>query len=66
MQKTVLSFLLHFPIGIGSYEHHAKYHGVFPFLGVKKTHPDILRGGQLENAIKSGGTVFFADITWTK
>ena len=33
------------------------------FLGAKETHPDILRGGhrnpyQLENAIKSGGTVF--------
>ena len=34
------------------------------FLGAKETHPDILRGGhrnpyQLENAIKSGGTVFY-------
>ena len=34
------------------------------FIGAKETHPDILRGGhknpyQLENAIKSGGTVFF-------
>ena len=33
------------------------------FLEAKKTHPDILCGGhrnpyQLENAIKSGGTVF--------
>ena len=33
------------------------------FQGAKETHPDILRGGhwslyQLENAIKSGGTVF--------
>ena len=33
------------------------------FLGAKVTHPDILRGGhrnpyQLENAIKSGETVF--------
>ena len=33
------------------------------FSGAKETHPDILRGGhrnpyQLENAIKSGGTVF--------
>ena len=32
-------------------------------IGAKETHPDILRGGhrnpyQLENAIKSGGTVF--------
>ena len=32
-------------------------------IGAKKTHPDILHGGhrnpyQLENAIKSGGTVF--------
>jgi hypothetical protein len=29
--------------------------------GAKETHPDILRGGQsyqLENAVKSGGTVF--------
>ena len=22
-------FLLHFPIGMGSYDHHAKYQGVF-------------------------------------
>ena len=33
------------------------------FSGAKETHPDILRGGdmnsyQLENAIKSCGTVF--------
>ena len=33
------------------------------FSGAKETHPDTLRGGhrnpyQLENAIKSGGTVF--------
>ena len=33
------------------------------FSGAKETHPDISRGGhrnpyQLENAIKSGGTVF--------
>ena len=33
------------------------------FSGAKETHPDILRGGhrnpyQLENVIKSGGTVF--------
>jgi hypothetical protein len=32
-------------------------------IGAKETHPDILGGGhrnpyQLENAIKSGGTVF--------
>jgi hypothetical protein len=39
--------------------------------GAKETHPDILRGGQrnsyqLENAVKSGGTVFCIYITWTK
>ena len=33
------------------------------FSGAMETHPDILRGGQrnscgLENAVKSGGTVF--------
>ena len=28
------------------------------FLEAEETHPDILWGGQLENAIKSGGTVF--------
>ena len=33
------------------------------FLEAKETHPDVLHGGymnpyQLENAIKSGGTVF--------
>ena len=38
------------------------------FFGAKETHPDILRGGhrnlyQLENAIKSGGTVFCLGIS---
>ena len=28
-QKTVPPLLLHFPIGMGSYDHHAKYQGVF-------------------------------------
>ena len=92
-KKLSHPFLLHFPIGMGSYDHHAKYQGVFPdllentfFIRVpplnsfkfslskggtlmKKVfyrssgNTDILRGGhrkpyQLENAIKSGGTVF--------
>ena len=40
-------------------------------IGAKETHPDILCGGhrnpyQLKNAIKSGGTLFFAHITWAK
>ena len=40
------------------------------FIEGPETHPDILHGGhrnlyQLENAIKSGGTVF-AYITWAK
>ena len=40
------------------------------FLGAKEKHPDILRDGhrnpyQLENALKSSGTVF-AYITWAK
>ena len=40
------------------------------FIEAPDTHPDILPGGhrnlyQLENAIKSGGTVF-AYITWAK
>ena len=39
------------------------------FSGAKEKHPDILRGGhrnpyQLENAIKSGGTVFFHVSFW--
>ena len=29
-KKLSQHFLLHFPIGIGSYDHHAKYQGVFP------------------------------------
>ena len=29
-KKLSHHFLLHFPIGIGSYDHHAKYQGVFP------------------------------------
>ena len=29
-KKTVSQLLLRFPIGIGSYVHHAKYQGVFP------------------------------------
>ena len=46
-KKLSRHFLLHFSISIA-----------------KEIHPDILRGGhrnpyQLENAIKSGGTVFF-------
>ena len=29
-KKLSHHFLLHFPIGMGSYDHHAKYEGVFP------------------------------------
>ena len=29
-KKLSYHFLLHFPIGMGSYDHHAKYQGVFP------------------------------------
>ena len=29
-KKLSHHFLLHFPIGMGSYDHHAKYQGVFP------------------------------------
>ena len=29
-KKLSHHFLLHFPIGIGSYDHHAKYQDVFP------------------------------------
>ena len=29
-KKLSHHFLLHFPIGMGSYGHHAKYQGVFP------------------------------------
>ena len=28
-KKLSHHFLLHFPIGVGSYDHHAKYQGVF-------------------------------------
>ena len=28
-KKLAHHFLLHFPIGMGSYDHHAKYQGVF-------------------------------------
>ena len=28
-KKLSHHFLLHFPIGMGSYDHHAKYQGVF-------------------------------------
>ena len=31
-KKLSLHFLLHFPVGMGSYDHHAKYQGVFPDL----------------------------------
>ena len=31
-KKLPHHFLLHFPIGMGSYDHHAKYQGVFPDL----------------------------------
>ena len=31
-KKLSHHFLLHFPIGMGSYDHHAKYQGVFPDL----------------------------------
>ena len=31
-KKLSHHFLLHFPIGMGSYDHHAKYQGVFPQL----------------------------------
>ena len=31
-KKLSNHFLLHFPIGIGSYDHHPKYQGVFPQL----------------------------------
>ena len=89
-KKLSRHFLLHFWIDIGSYDHHAKYQGVFQdllentfFIRVPpldkenlnefkgkvfyrrsgNTPWDILRGGhrnpyQLENAIKSRGTVF--------
>ena len=29
-KKLAHHFLWHFPIGMGSYDHHAKYQGVFP------------------------------------
>ena len=29
-KKLSHHFLLHFPIGMGFYDHHAKYQGVFP------------------------------------
>ena len=29
-KKLSHHFLLHLPIGMGSYDHHAKYQGVFP------------------------------------
>ena len=29
-KKLSHHFLLHFPLGMGSYDHHAKYQGVFP------------------------------------
>ena len=29
-KKLSHHLLLHFPIGMGSYDHHAKYQGVFP------------------------------------
>ena len=29
-KKLSHHILLHFPIGMGSYDHHAKYQGVFP------------------------------------
>jgi hypothetical protein len=29
-KKLSHHFLLHFPIGMGSYDHHTKYQGVFP------------------------------------
>ena len=31
-KKLSHHFLLHFPIGMGSYDYHAKYQGVFPDL----------------------------------
>ena len=31
-KKLSHHFLLHFPIGMGSYDHHAKYQGVFQEL----------------------------------
>jgi hypothetical protein len=31
-KKLSHHFLLRFPIGMGSYENHAKYQGVFPYL----------------------------------
>ena len=31
-KKLSHHFLLHFPIGMGSYDHHAKYQGVFQDL----------------------------------
>ena len=31
-KKLSHHFLLHFSIGMGSYDHHAKYQGVFPYL----------------------------------
>ena len=50
-------FLLHFPIGMGSYDHHAKYQGVFPgllkntfFIGVPpldKENINEFKGGTL-------------------
>ena len=29
-KKCLNTFLLHFPIGMSPYDHHAKYQGVFP------------------------------------
>ena len=45
-KKLSHHFLLHFPIGMGFYDHQAKYQGAF------------MNTYLLENALKSGGTVF--------
>ena len=55
-KKLSHHFLLHFPIGMGSYDHLKKYPGVFLELLQNTFFKRVPY--QLENAIKSGGSVF--------
>ena len=54
---------MHFPIGMGSYDHHAKYQGVFPQLlehtfspPLEKENLNEFKGGTLMEKVFSGNT----------
>ena len=61
-KKLAHHFLLRFPIGMGSYDHHAKYQGVFPDLLENTLFMSVPPDKEILNEFKGGTlmkTVFY-------